>query len=83
MKRRCGSFERALRQPAFLFLLAGTALVLFCLPIVKVPRPGLADAYWFLVAAWAAVILALFVLSRFQDGTDADRRENDGGPPHA
>jgi pilus assembly protein TadC len=83
MKGRCGRFERALRQPAFLFLLAGTALVLFSLPIVKVPRPGLAAAYWFLVGAWAVLILALFVVSRFQDGPEAERRDDDGGPPHA
>jgi hypothetical protein len=83
MKERYGRFERALRQPAFLFLLAGTALVLFSLPMVKVPRPGLVGAYWFLVVAWAAVIFALFVVSRFQDGQDADRKENDGGSSHA
>ncbi len=55
---------RVARHAAFAAILGILALLLFCWPLVRVPRLSVSQAYLHLFGAWALVIAVIFFVSR-------------------
>jgi len=61
---RRARWRLALRQPSFPRALAIVAVLLFCWPLVRVPRLGLGEAWVHLTVSWAFVIVAILARAR-------------------
>jgi len=66
----------ALARPAFAAALAFLALLLFCWPFVIAPPPTLATASEMVFCAWAAVVGALWLVTRVPDGERPGRKDD-------
>ncbi len=56
--------RRVARHPAFAAIVGLLALLLFCWPLVRVPRLSVSQAYVHLFGAWAIVIALIFLVAR-------------------
>jgi hypothetical protein len=56
--------ERKFRRGAWAVSLAALGLLLFTWPFVRTPPLGIGPSYAHVLGAWAAVVLALALLSR-------------------
>ncbi|HET7752322.1 MAG TPA: hypothetical protein VFK85_00315 [Anaeromyxobacteraceae bacterium] len=61
------------RTNAVAAAIATIALLLFCWPLVRIPRLTLSQAWLHLFGAWALLIVALFALARAYGGANRAR----------
>jgi hypothetical protein len=79
MRYRGSRVEQMVRQPAFSVVLATLGIVVFCWPMLLASPMRPRVVYSFLFVAWAAVIVALFVMARAGQGRAHGERP--GGRP--
>ncbi len=66
-------------HPVLAAVLGTVALLLFCWPFVRVPRPTLPAAYLHMFGSWAAAIAVLWWISRgFGHGPGGRSGDRDG-----